>query len=116
MTGERAPDLDQVEYHLELLERELRTLSKWAREHAGELLAIVQDAESELEEQWGGTAAMRLSRAAFGLRELIRFLVRAQLGLVNPDDPRFQYVESQRWKQDMYAREDAPWRIAERAA
>lgn len=118
ITGERAPDLDQVEYHLELLEREFRTFSEWARERGGELVAIVQDAEAELTEEWGGSAAARLSHAAFEGRELIRRIVRGQLALVHPDDPRFAYVERQRGKQDEYERADAPWRIVprERAA
>lgn len=118
VTGERAPDLDQIEYHLELLEREFRNFTTWARERGGDLVAIVQDAEAQLEEEWGGTAAARLSHGAYEGRELIRRIIRGQLGLVHPDDPRFAYVESQRGKLDSYERDDAPWRIVprERAA
>jgi len=112
VTGERAPDLDQIEHHLELLERELCTLSAWARARGGDLLASVQDAEAELESGWSHSARMRLSRSAWELRALIRLLVRAQLGLVNPDDPRYPYVSRQLAKEDLDERDDAPWRDA----
>ncbi len=112
VTGERVPGLEQVEYHIELLERELRTLSEWARGRAAELVAIVQDCEAELEEEWGGSASAKLSNAAYEARSLIRLLVRGQLGLVNPGDPRYRHVRSQLGKVDTYERRDAPWRSA----
>jgi len=111
--SERVPDLDQVDHHLELLARELCTLDAWARERAGDLLAVVQDCEAESENEWTASIQkMRRSRAAWELRALIRVLIRAQLGLVHPEDERYRYVSRQLAKQDRYERDDAPWRDA----
>jgi len=112
VTGERAPDLDQIEYHCELVERECRQLLAWARERAAVELAAVQDATVELEEGWSGRAAAILSKHAYELRAIVRTLVRGQLGLVNPGDERYAAVSRQLAKQDEYERDDAPWRAA----